>query len=92
MSYFNDDQRDYMRMLARRDHADLCWCAWYPRDQCPHCPRDVSLVDRLRIACPGCDSHPPPDSARPITHRIGCERSRDAQAITLGLVDLGGEA
>jgi hypothetical protein len=35
-SYFNEDQQDYMRELARTPPEQLCYCGWYRLGQCPH--------------------------------------------------------
>lgn len=92
MSYFNADQRDYMDGLAAMPADAKCWCGWFALGECHSCPPDVTAADKLRARCPGCGNDPGPHFARLIVHRIGCERDRDARAITFGLVDLGGEA
>lgn len=92
MSYFNDDQLDYMRDLASMSADSKCWCGWFAVGQCHSCPADVTAADKLRARCDGCHNDPGPDYGRSITHRIGCERDRDRRAVDLGLVDLGGEA
>jgi hypothetical protein len=34
MSYFNEDQRDYMRYLAELPKEAKCDCGWHPRGRC----------------------------------------------------------
>jgi hypothetical protein len=57
MSYFNDDQRDYMRSLASLPAEEKCACGWYVVGQCLNCatePRGgrVVPVQAVRAAVP----------------------------------------
>lgn len=72
---FNDDQIDYMRSMAKRPPDARCWCAWYPLGECPHCPPDKTLADRLKVQCPDIRCQNYPDANDPtgkITHNIAC--------------------
>jgi len=42
MSYFNEDQEDYMAYLARIPREQRCQCGWYLKDECmnAHCCED----------------------------------------------------
>lgn len=92
MSHFNSDQLDHMASLATIPAESKCWCGWFPVGKCHSCPTDVTAADKLRARCDGCHNDPGPHFNRSVTHRIGCERTRDRRAIDLGLVDLGGES
>ena len=37
MSYFNEDQQDYMEDLSKLPSIELCKCGWYRRGECPNC-------------------------------------------------------
>jgi hypothetical protein len=34
MSYFNEEQQDYMRYLATVPRDQKCVCGWHPREDC----------------------------------------------------------
>lgn len=73
MSYFNSDQEDYMRSLARIDPKEKCWCGWYRLGECPNgCPVDKTCADKLAARCPDCHNDAGPAGDRPIWHRVGC--------------------
>ena len=58
MSYFNEDQEDYMRSLAAIPPAERCWCGWYRLGECSSCPAGATCADKLAVACPQCRSAP----------------------------------
>ena len=70
MSYFNSDQRDYMRSMATVPPEKKCWCCWYMLGECPHCPSDKTGADKVAVWCQRC--HNTPDANGVITHTIGC--------------------
>jgi len=49
MSYFNEDQEDYMRSLAKIPPEKKCYCGWYPLGECgnPRCQNGKSNADRI---------------------------------------------
>lgn len=49
MSYFNSEQEDYMRELAEIPPEQRCYCGWYRLGQCPHCPKDKTCADKLKM-------------------------------------------
>jgi hypothetical protein len=73
VSYFNSDQRDYMKSLAAKPLTTRCWCGWYDIGQCyGRCNVDhpgKSRADFLAAACPDCFTLPP-------IHRIGCPKEK----------------
>lgn len=74
MSYFNSDQRSYMRSLDDMLPESKCWCGWYPLGKCQDCPPDKSAADKIAAWCPECHDDPGPKGDRAITHRIGCSK------------------
>lgn len=51
MSYFNEDQEDYIEELSKRPNNKKCWCGWYRLDECYHCNQShphQTLEDRLK--------------------------------------------
>jgi len=98
---FNEDQRRHMCYLATISPERRCWNGWcLLPDRCDcsapmKCPGDVSLADRLMTEQPCC-GRPAVDpwSERTFgSHYAECKPChRDAFAIELGLIDLGGEA
>lgn len=98
MSYFNAEQQAHMRALASIPDEQRCWCGWGRAGRCDTpdpCPPDLTLADR-RVTEQPCCGRPAarPDFPRTTgSHYAGCmPRHRDAFAIELGLIDLGGEA
>lgn len=81
---FNADQIDHMRSLAAIHAGERCWCAWHRLGECPNCPPDKTLADRLKVQCPDprCQNYPSPnDPSGKITHNIACradQQSKDA--------------
>lgn len=73
MSYFNQDQQDYMNSLALMPAEQKCWCGWYRLGQCPNCHTMRSCAEKLVERCPECWNDGGPDKG-PIIHRIGCTR------------------
>lgn len=55
---FNDDQVGYMRSLGKRSPAELCWCGWYPKGECPSCPPDKTGLDKKLLKCQVCGNGP----------------------------------
>lgn len=98
MSYFNEEQCKHVRYLASIPDGEWCWCGWGRAGACDTpapCPPDLTLADRLRTEQPCCGrAAARPDFPRTTgSHYAGCTlRYREAFAIELGLVDLGGEA
>lgn len=39
MSYFNAEQQDYMRDLAKIPMEEKCYCGWYRVDECQRCKK-----------------------------------------------------
>jgi hypothetical protein len=77
-SYFNEEQQDYMKSLAKLGPENLCYCGWYPKGKCSTpspCPPDKSAADKIAARCPDCHNAPPPDGSRPIIHIYTCPRS-----------------
>lgn len=48
MSYFNEDQEDYMRQLNKIPAESKCYCGWYRLGECVVCPPDKTNADKLR--------------------------------------------
>jgi hypothetical protein len=99
VSYFNAEQEAHMDYLATIPPAQRCWSGWGllpDRVGCcgTLCPADASLADNLATRQPCC-GRPAPRPDFPFTtgsHYAGCTpRYRDAFAIDLGLIDVGGE-
>lgn len=75
MSYFNEEQQDYMRSLAAMPLETKCWCGWYRLGECPNgCPKDKTCADKMATACPECGSTKGLPNL-PLYHRRGCSRS-----------------
>lgn len=74
MSYFNEDQQDYMRSLASIPLNTKCWCGWYMLGECPNgCPTDKTCADKMATKCPECgDTKLFPDS--PESHYVNCSK------------------
>lgn len=100
MSYFNDEQRDFMRYLATMPADTRCWSGWcsltktdssgrrYCSSPSP-CPIDVTLAERQRMACEVCGNFPDAVTMR-FTHNAGCSRTLRVEFYES--LDLGGEA
>lgn len=79
MSYFNDDQLDYMRSLEKIPPEKLSWCGW-GRAGDPWCcmnpdcigkKEGKTLADKMKVWCPDCHNEPRDGL---ITHNIMCGR------------------
>lgn len=64
MSYFNEDQLDYMESMAKVPLEKKCWCCWYMFGECPHCPTDVNGADKMAAMCNNCRAYPVPGERR----------------------------
>lgn len=47
MSYFNEEQQDYMRELDSMSPEQKCICGWYQRGKCPHERCKTAEITRL---------------------------------------------
>lgn len=78
--YLNEDQQAYVDYLARIPPERLCYCAWFPLGECPHCPLGLTAADKIARRCPSCHSYPPAtDLDRQIVHSIGCKAGANAE-------------
>ena len=71
---FNSEQRDYMRYLAKQDPNTLCFCGWYHKGDCPHCPPDKSAADKIALKCPECGGNPITPDGNECYHRKECSK------------------
>lgn len=75
MSYFNSEQEDYIRSLNSMPPETRCWCGWYALGKCyNNCPKDKTLADKMKTACPECGNTKSTPSSLKVTHRYGCKR------------------
>ena len=46
MSYFNEDQQDYMKSIFSIPREKRCQCGWYLKDECSntHCCEDARRI------------------------------------------------
>jgi hypothetical protein len=95
---FNSEQRGHMEYLASIPPDQRCWCGWGLAGRCDTpspCPPDASMADAMatRMPCCGRPADRPDFPRTTGSHYTGCTpRNRDAFAIELELIDLGGEA
>lgn len=75
MSYFNEEQQEYMKALADMPPSTKCWCGWYRLGECRTCPPGKTLADRQAASCPICGNYPSTDGGQ-IFHRIGCREGK----------------
>lgn len=76
MSYFNEDQQDYMRSLAEMPLESKCWCGWHRLGECQNCATYApgkTCADKVAAMCPECRYEPSPNGGQ-IEHRIGCPK------------------
>ncbi|MCL5265166.1 MAG: hypothetical protein M1343_08255 [Chloroflexi bacterium] len=52
MSYFNEDQQEYMRYLATLKPEEKCACGWGKKGQC-YCPKDLEYQKAQRLESEG---------------------------------------
>lgn len=63
-----------MTYLEKIDPKNKCYCGWFMKGECPHCPENLSCQDKLDMACPGCHNAPWPETlSKPIIHVKGCK-------------------
>lgn len=77
MSYFNEDQLDYMRSMAEIEPSKRCWCGWYRLGECPNCKTyapNKTCADKIATWCPECHNNPG-SSGGIITHSISCSKN-----------------
>lgn len=97
VSLFNREQQDYMQYLTSITADDRCWCGWGIAGECDTpdpCAHDMTFADRQRTEQPCCGRPAArPDFPRTTgSHYAGCTpRQRDAFAIEMGIIDLGGD-
>lgn len=76
----NRDQREYVEYLHNQPLDALCWCAWYPKQECgAWCKRSgkgLTAADKARESCVECGASPF-DPGAPVSHNRACSARQE---------------